>query len=168
MESRNEYIMRFIEANPGAHLRQIRRVLDLPMGATQYHLRKLEMHGKIVAMRRGLFRRFYPSLNFGEKDCEILGILFNEMAREILLYVIENPGTNQATLAEHAGIGASTVNWHIKRLKASGLIEARHEGRSVHYLAIRVDEILRLLRTYHPGTFDRWADRLTGVLSEIG
>ena len=77
LESRIDLVLRFIEANPGMHLRKT-RTLDLPMGATQYYLHPLETRGKIVSLRRGLFRRFYPGLNFGEKDSEILGILFSE------------------------------------------------------------------------------------------
>ena len=80
---------------------------------------------------------------------------------------MENPATNQTNLAEYAGIGAPTVNWHIKRLKAAGLVEAQREGRFVRYSATRVEEIVRLLRIYQPSVLDRWTERLTGILTEI-
>ena len=37
-----ETILQFIQKNPGCHLREIKRVLDMSMGTIQYHLNLLE------------------------------------------------------------------------------------------------------------------------------
>jgi predicted transcriptional regulator len=121
--SARSLILEFIELHPGSHLRQMKRALNVAMGAIQYHLHVLEKERKIVSCRRGLFKRFYPSLKFGERDQEILGVLLRETERDILLYVIRNPGATQRDLSSYVGISPSSINWHMKRLKGSGLIQ---------------------------------------------
>ncbi|TBR09323.1 MAG: winged helix-turn-helix transcriptional regulator, partial [Candidatus Nitrosotenuis sp.] len=37
-----ERMLQFIQQNPGSHLRQIKRELNLSMGTIQYHLNTLE------------------------------------------------------------------------------------------------------------------------------
>jgi len=67
-DSRSEQILEFIKTHPGAHLRQIKRELNLAMGVVQYHIDKLEKDGSIASRRRGLYRRFYPNLKFGDAN----------------------------------------------------------------------------------------------------
>jgi predicted transcriptional regulator len=163
-----DQILKFIETHPGSHLRQIRRALDVAMGVIQYHLYVLEKQRKIASLRRGLFKRFYPSLKFEERDQEILGVLFHETQREILLYVIRNPGANQRDLSSYVGISASSINWHMKRLKGSGLIQMKHGGNFVNYFVNgEIRGILGLLKSYQPSIWERWADRLADLLTEI-
>ena len=168
-ESAESRILEFIEAHPGAHLREIKRELNLAMGTVQYHLYNLEREGRIVSRRSGLRKRFYPSTLFGEGQRAILDVLSQETERDILLYVLENPGSTQKAVTEYLGISPGTVNWHIKRLCAAGLIEVMREGHLVRY-SVKTDrsEVLRLLREYHPKIWARWADRLADLLAEIG
>lgn len=168
-ESKKQGVLEFIKAHPGAHLREIKRELNLGMGTIQYHLYALEREGKIISRRRGLYKRFYTSHTFGEKQHEILDVLSQEPERDILLYLVQNPNSTQKTLCDYTGMSPGTINWHMKRLHISGLVEARHQGQFVKY-AVTADrvEILRLLKVYHPGIWERLADRLADMLADIG
>src|SRR6266704_3487395 len=53
-DSRRVQILEFIKANPGVHLRRIKRELNLAMGVLQYHLYRLEKDQAIVSRKRGL------------------------------------------------------------------------------------------------------------------
>ncbi|MGC9084424.1 MAG: winged helix-turn-helix transcriptional regulator [Anaerolineae bacterium] len=162
-------ILEFIVAHPGAHLREIKRELNLAMGTVQYHLYRLEREGRIVSRRSGLRKRFYPSTLFGDDQRAILDVLSQETERDILLYVLENPNSTQKAVTEYLGISPGTVNWHVKRLCAAGLMEVVREGHLVKY-SVKADrgEVLRLLKGYYPSIWSRWADRLADVLAEIG
>ncbi|HZY94237.1 MAG TPA: winged helix-turn-helix transcriptional regulator [Candidatus Bathyarchaeia archaeon] len=164
--SRRDQILEFINANPGVHLRMIKRNLNLAMGVIQYHLYRLEKERRIVSMRRGLYKRFYPSLGFGEEQKEILSLLSQETARDLLLYLIQKPGSSQKQLSEFAQISPASINWHMKRLSEVGFVDMRREGSSVHY-NVKGDpvRILRLLKDYHPSIWERWADRLADLLT---
>ncbi len=54
-------VFRYLENNPGAHLRKISKELGLAMGDTQYHLGILEKSGKIRSRKINLYRRYYPA-----------------------------------------------------------------------------------------------------------
>jgi hypothetical protein len=56
----------------------------------------------------------------------------------------------------------------MRRLSDTGLVEAKHDRVNVRYL-VRDDraEILALLRSYHPAVWERWADRLASIISDM-
>ncbi len=138
------------------------------MGVIQYHLYSLEREGRILSRRNGLYKRFYPNLVFGDYQQEILDVLSQETERDLLLYLINNPNSTQKELAEYAQISAGTINWHMKRLVESNLVQAKHEGQFVRYVVSGdAKEILRLVQSYHPSIWERWADRFADALTEI-
>jgi len=78
-------IYEYIYAHPGSHLREIGRNLDLAVGDLQYHLYALEKAGYVVSNRRGIYKRFYPSKIFDERQKDIIGTLSQETSRKILV-----------------------------------------------------------------------------------
>jgi len=165
-DSRRVQILDFIKANPGVHLRRIKRELNLAMGVLQYHLYRLEKDQAIVSRKRGLYKRFYNRLDFEAEEQEILGILLQETERDLLLYLLRTPGASQKELSEFARISASSTSWHMKRLIQTGLVESRRQGSFVYYIA-KGDpaKILTLLKSYHPRVWERWAERLADLLT---
>ena len=138
------------------------------MGVIQYHLYGLEREQKIISRRRGLYKRFYTTHVFGDRQLEILDTLSQETDRDILLFLIQNPDATQRELSEYVRISPASINWHMQRLSDTGLVEAKHEGMNVRYF-VRDDraEILALLRSYHPAVWERWADRLANIILDL-
>ena len=166
-ESKRTQIFTFIVEHPGAHLRMIRRQLNLAMGVVQYHIEGLEKEGRIISSRRGFYKRFYPTSVFGAAQLEIMDVLAQETERDLLLFLLQNPNATQKELAGYAKISPSSINWHMRRLSNSRLIETRHEGATVRYFVkVSRAEVLALLRNFHPAIWERWADRLADILSE--
>jgi len=167
-EPRRDQILAFIKTHPGSHLRQIQRELGLAMGVMQYHLYALEKENRIASRRRGLYKRFYPVFQFAGGQLDILDVLSQETERDILLFLIQKPEATQKELSEYMDISPASVNWHIRRLSDSGLVDSRREGTNVRY-SVRGGhgEILALLRSYHPMVWERWADRLADAILEI-
>ena len=164
-ESRRTQILTFITEHPGAHLRKIRRELNLAMGVIQYHLYALEKERKIISRRRGFYKKFYPTLVFGDRELEIMDVLGQETERDLLLFLMQNPNASQKELSGYARVSPSSINWHMQRLSKARLIETAREGANVKYL-VKVNrvEILTLLKNYHPAIWERWADRLADIL----
>lgn len=166
--STKDLVLEYIRSHPGAHLRDIKRALGLSMGVVQYHLGSLETDRKIVSRRRGLYKRFYQSLAFGENQQEILGVLSQEMERDLLLYLLDNPGSTQKELCDYAKISPGTMNWHMKRLGISYLVSSLRDGQFVRYtVSVDKNEILKLLQSYHPSIWEKWADRFANTVNEI-
>jgi len=164
--SKRVRILQFIKANPGTHLRKIKRELNLAMGVIQYHLYKLERERTVVSVRHGLYKRYYADLGLRMEEREILNVLSQETERDLVLYLIKNPEATQKELSEFARISASSTNWHMKRLSKAGFVEARRSRGFVFY-TVRGDpgRIILLLRDYHPRIWDKWAERLADLMA---
>jgi predicted transcriptional regulator len=161
-------VLLYIRNHPGTHLRQIKRDLDISMGVTQYHLSSLERSQQIIARRGGLYKRFYLALAFGEHQQEILDVLSQETERDLMLFLIQKPWATQKDLSEYARISPGTINWHMKRLIAAKLVSTKRAGQFVMYsITVDSDEIITLLRSYHPSTWEKWADRIANVVNEL-
>lgn len=163
-----DQVFGYIKNHPGSHLREIKRGVNVSMGVIQYHLYSLERERKIISKRKGLYKRFYPNLVFGEHQREILDVLSQETERDLLLYLIQNPDATQKKISEYSKISPGTINWHMKRLAQSGLVATRREGQFVKY-TVEADsnEVLKLLQNYHPSIWEIWADRLANALDEV-
>ena len=138
------------------------------MGVIQYHLHTLETDRRILSQRRGLYKRFYLNLVFGENQREILSVLSQESERDLLLHLVKNPNVTQKELCEYSRISAGTINWHMKRLGNSGLVSSTRDGQFVRYkVSVDTYEILKLLQSYHPTIWEKWADRFANAVDEI-
>ncbi|HEY9387671.1 MAG TPA: helix-turn-helix domain-containing protein, partial [Nitrososphaeraceae archaeon] len=62
---------------------------------------------------------------------------------------------------------ASSVNWHMKRLVAFGLIEEIKEGKYKRYQLqdrkVYSKYITTLMRNYYPAIWEKWSDRLIDI-----
>lgn len=158
----------YIREHPGSHLREIGRNLDLAIGDIQYQLNFLEKTGHVVSKRLGIYKRFYPSKMFGERQKDIIGTLSQETPRKILLLLLQKPGSGHGEVATFAKVSAPTVTWHMKRLIDEGLVEAHREGRNVkYYISGSADDIEKVMKSYHPMFWERWADRFAEVWLDL-
>jgi len=158
-------ILDYISSHPGVHLRQICRDLGLAMGDVQYHIQRLERDNRVSSIRRGLYRFFYPSTLFGEKQRDVLGLLTLDTPRELLLHIIEKPDSGQDELARAIAVSQPTVSWHLKRLVDMGVVEKKQMCRTITYLVPgeRAAEIATFVRSYHPTVWERWSGRLADI-----
>jgi predicted transcriptional regulator len=158
-------VLQHILSHPGVHLRKVCRDLGLGMGDVQYHVDRLEKEGSVMSSRRGLYRRFYPAGLFGEKEGVILSALAQDTPRELLLHLIEEPGSSQERLAASLGISPASMSWNLKRLVQLGLVERSQSGRLTSYQVVGDgEEIARFIRSYHPSVWERWSSRLADLV----
>jgi predicted transcriptional regulator len=157
-------ILGFIASHPGVHLREICRELGLAMGAVQYHVRRLERDGRISSLRRGLYKFFYPANLFGARQRDVLSVLSLDRPRELLLNIIEHPGSTQEALAGATNVSQPTVSWHLKRLIDLRIVDRHQEGRVVTYSVVGGGaDVATFIKAYHPTVWERWSSRLADI-----
>ena len=154
-------VLQYIQAKPGSHLREIKRELGMAMGTIQYHLNLLEKQGKIMSDRQN-FRKFYfPVGLFAENQRNILKIIKQDTAREILFFIVEKKNPTQQEIVNKIQISAASVNWHLDRLKKIDIIYEERDGKyKRYYLKTKSAEIIHLIKNYHPTIWDQWSGRL--------
>ena len=154
----------FIAKNPGSYFREILRSLEIGTGNLQYTLEILQREGRVTTIRVGSYKHFYPS-DVDEEKKRILGILSQESPREILFFLSRKPGSCQTDVAKEIKCSSPTARWYLIRLEALGLIKSRREGAEVRYYAnTSMPELARLLRTYRPSIWDKYADRMADMM----
>jgi len=158
----------YIQDNPGVHLRKIRKELGLAMGDMQYHLSLLEKSGQIKSRRIGMHRHYYPVTVPDERHEVIFAFLGQETARDILVYLIEHPGSTQGDIADFKNFSSPTISWHMSRLVESGIVTSTKEGRTVRYfIKGDVRGITDFLRTHQPNVWNKLASRLADTFIEL-
>lgn len=159
--STRDEILRFIREHPSCHLRKIKTDLGLGMGTVQYHLDRLAKAGSITSQRHGLRKYFFVTGVFRENEKQLLEMISNETVREILLFVVEGTNPSQTEISQHIGITAASTSWHVKRLRALGIVDENRDGKFKRYrLRGEPSQLAALLKTYYPGIWDRWSNRL--------
>jgi len=159
--TRRGLVYEYIRRHPGTHVRGMAKELRLATGDLQYHLLWLERHGFIETKRSRFYRYVFPTMVFQEEEQALLGVLSQEAPREIILCLLEDPEMTQADLARCLQHSQPTVSWHMERLVQSGIVRKKKASRASTYeVAADREDVLRFVRSYHPSTWERWADRL--------
>ena len=168
-DNTTDRIFRFIQENPSCHLRKIKKDLDLAMGTVQYHLDKLEKAGKITSQKQGLHKHYFVIGAFEENEKQLLEVLSNETAREILMFIIEQKKyPSQSEISKHIGISSASVSWQIKRLQDHKVIDEIKEGKFKRYkLHGDSNQVVALLRNYYPDIWNRWSNRLAEMFLSL-
>jgi predicted transcriptional regulator len=161
------YIYKYIVNSPGVHLRKICRELRLAMGDTQYQLSILEKEGRIKSKRVGNHRHYYPLTIPNEQNELILAFLRQETIRDILVYLMENPGSTQQALANFENVSAPTINWHMSRLIQSELVVVTREGKAVKYFIKDPRSLTSCVKNYMPSLWNSLVNRFAEKFFEI-
>jgi len=115
----------FIDEYPGSHLREIARELDLKPSNAAWHLRKLEQTNLVRSRVIGGKKVFYLVEGGIDARREAIAesILRNKNAKNIMLYLSENPGKHLLEIANALNLNHHTVKWHIKKMYIAELID---------------------------------------------
>ncbi len=138
------------------------------MGTVQYHLDKLEKAGRITSQKQGLHKYYFLVGAFEENEKQLLEVLSNETARDMLMFIIEQKYPSQSEISKHIGISSPSVSWQIRRLLDYGIIDEIKEGRFKRYkLHGDSKHIVALLKNYYPGIWNRWSNRLAEIFLSL-
>jgi predicted transcriptional regulator len=138
------------------------------MGDIQHHLSVLEKSGTIKSRRNRMYRAYYMVSIVGKRQEDILAVLKHETPRDIIIYLIENPGATQQEIAVHKGFTAPTISWHMAYLINIGLVTSSREGRFVKYfIEGDIHDITSSLRSYYPTIWNNLSIRLVELFLEL-
>lgn len=118
-----------IEDEPGIHLSELSRELDLSWGTLLHHLRKLEKADLVTSDEAQGKRCFFLPGQVSSEERSILPALENEKARRIAEFYLDNPGASQSEAAEDLGYSPALISWHLSKLEDAGVVERERVGR---------------------------------------
>src|SRR5262249_5195658 len=114
------------------------------------------------------YKTYYTISLSGERNQKISAFLQQETPRDIILYLIENPGATNNQIAHHKGFTAPTINWHMSRLIQTGVVSSRRDVRyTKYYLKGNIKDIVDLLKSYHPSVWKKLSFRLAELFVDL-
>ena len=129
-----ERLYDFIKSCPGTCFSEVIKKTGLNRGTVRYHMEVLETENMIEPYKaNGKIRYFQNSSTYEEKDKAVIAALKNDMDRRIILEILNGQCSTNETLVEKIGVSASTISWHIRRLKGQGIVEDDRQGQNTTY-----------------------------------
>jgi len=122
LETRRK-IYNFIKENPGVHLREISRRIDIPITTLNYHinyLKKIELVSEKKDLR---FKRTYIREQVGLKEKRILELVRKEKPLKILIYLSITSACSQIELSRELEISPQSVSYYLKKMESEAIIE---------------------------------------------
>lgn len=157
----------YVESHPGVHFNELERALDLATGQVQYHLRRLQNEGQVVAEPIYGRTHYYPT-RYDEWDRRALALLRRETASDVVALLLRDGSMASGAVAAELDIARSTLSWHLDRLVEQGVVVKRaSDGRSFDLAVEDPDRVVRLLRETDPTIADRLVDRFTRLVDRL-
>ncbi|MFB6155834.1 MAG: winged helix-turn-helix transcriptional regulator [Haloferacaceae archaeon] len=155
-----------IVANPGVHFNELVRALDIAPGQVQYHVRRLQRRGDVVA--ESLYGRthYYPP-TFDEWERSAVALFRRETARDVLGSLLEAGEARPSEVADSLGVARSTLEWHLDHLTEQDVVRKRKEGNRVVLELERPDATRELLADVSPSLPERFLDRFTRLVDGL-
>lgn len=155
-----QIIFEHIRNNPGIYLRKISKDLGLAVGDTQHHISALQRKGLIRSLKYGLYRHYY-SIDIGDTQHQaMLALLMQDTSRDILIHLVEHPGSGQSDIAKFKQMSSPTINWHMSRMISLSVIVGIRDGKFVRYFIRDIGSLIYVLTNYHPDIWRNLAPKL--------
>ena len=159
-------LYQYVRSNPGFHLREIARVLNLSITLADYHLRFLEKNELVSWTMDGEYKRYYPrslpgdaaarpALSDDEK--RVLAYLRQPVPFRVLAFLMEREAATHKEILEYVPVSPSTLSHHLKKMQYAGIL-ARVEDRGGYRVA-NPHGVARIMSTYDlatPDQVDTW------------
>jgi predicted transcriptional regulator len=167
LESRRR-IYEFIATNPGTHVREMERGLDMQPGMLSYHLGYLMKRKLVRSEDDGHRKMFFLIDQFIEKDRRTLGALRQESPRRILMHLLVNGPTSFQNLQTEMGVAKSTLSYHLKRLRGIKVIEVTKIEKEMVYWLDDADRVADLLIGIKESLSSDAVDRFADIWNKLG
>jgi predicted transcriptional regulator len=151
-------ILRHLGKNPGIRYRELLRATGLANGTLEYHLKMLEKSNTITVERSDGRRARYFPISIPADETRILGYIRNDVARQIVFFILEHDLCTFKEILEHTKKAPSTTSWHLKRLSEAGMIIATYGREYQLYKVVNRKLVKEVLCKYEETFRDRVAN----------
>jgi len=151
-------IYSIIKLNPGIHLRELQRTLNVPLSTLNYHINYMIRKKIIFSEKKEPAIGFYVKA-FDDEDKQILSVLRQKRLREIVYLVLTNKKVKIKVLRDKLNLPRSTLSYYLKFLVEHGILEKEKIGYENIYTIIDENRITKILITYKSSLIDKLVDK---------
>jgi len=155
---RRRKIFALIEASPGIHLRELQRILNIPLTTLEYHLSYMTRKKIVFGETEGHHKRYYTK-PFDPEDRKVLAALRQKRMREIVLIVLANEKAKYQLLSECLELSHSTLSSYLKYLVNKNILVKEKIGYENLYTVRDEERVAKVLIAYKPSFLDTLVDK---------
>lgn len=162
-------LIRYINEQPGIRYREVLRLSGLSNGVLTYHITNLEKSRQIIVDRNNKTKttRYYSNYIPAE-ETDIIGCIRNNSARQIILFILDHDSCTFNEIIEYTKKAPSTISWHLKRLKAAGVISILYTGHCQHIYKVRdFESVTNVLSKYKESFTDKIVNNYTEIMEDL-
>jgi len=154
-----------VERNPGIHLRELQRRLNMPLTTLEYHLSYMGRKKILFSETQDHHKRYYTR-PLDPEDKKLLTALRQRRMRDILLIILANGKAKHQLLADQLKLSPSTLSSYLKYLVASNILAKDRIGYENLYTIRDEDRVTKVLIAYKSSFLDRLVDNALDVWME--
>ncbi len=162
--SRRKEIYNFIKRNPGLHLRELQRRLEIPLSSLEHHVDYMIRHNVIYKKRDGRYVRYFAG-QFTMDERELISALRHERLREIVLVILEKNEVKFQDLKKFFDLPSSTLSYYLKYLMDHSILNRQKIGYENIY-SIQDKRVGKVLVMYERKFTDRIMDNVLRTFME--
>ena len=155
---RRSRIYEFIKKNPGLHLRELQRRLNLPLTSLEYHIDYMVRKNVLFKESGKHYSRYYAR-HLDDEDKKILKSLRQKRLREIVIILLQKEKAKYSFLLRILDIPPSTLSFYLKYLIKNKIISKNKIGYENIYTINEKDRIAKVLITYKSSFIDKLIDK---------
>jgi predicted transcriptional regulator len=160
-------ILEQIARAPGIRYRELLRLTGLTNGTLEYHLKILERLNKVNVDRHDGRRARYYSIDMPADDAHVIGYIRNDVARQIVSFILEHDLCTFREIVEHINKAPSTASWHLKRLSEAGIISTTFGQEYQLYRVLNNNFVKVVLCKYKENSWGEMAKRYCEMFGEL-
>lgn len=147
-----------IEVNPGTHLRELQRILDMPLTTLEYHLSYMVRKRILYSETDTHYKRYYAR-PLDREDKKVLSALRQKRLREIVFLVLTNQKAKYQYLGDCLKLPHSTLSFYLKYLVEKGILAKEKIGYETIYTVKYEDRVVKVLIAYKASFLDKLVDK---------
>jgi len=147
-----------IEVNPGIHLRELQRILDMPLTTLDYHLSYMVRKRILYSETDTHYKRYYAR-PLDSEDKKVLSALRQKRLREIVFLVLTNQKAKYQYLGDYLKLPNSTLSFYLKYLVEKGILSKEKIGYETIYTVKDEDRVVKVLIAYKASFLDKIVDK---------
>ncbi len=151
-------IYKVIEYNPGIHLRELQRVLEMPLTTLDYHLSYMVRKQIIYSELEAHYKRYYAKA-LDREDKKVLSALRQKKLREIVFLVLTHEKVKYQFMLEYLKLPNSTLSFYLKYLVDNGILIKNKVGYETIYTIKDEEQVTKVLVAYKASFLDKLIDK---------
>ncbi len=162
--SKRKEIYKFVRKNPGFHLRELHRRLEIPLSSLEHHIDYLIKYQILHKEKDGRYVRYFAGQTTSDER-ELISVLRHEKLRTIVLIVLDRDYLKFQDLKNYLDLPYSTLSHYLKCLVDRHILRRERIGYESIY-SIQDQRVKKVLVMFEPNLTDKIVDKVLRMFME--